>query len=175
MAEKQLGHYDGRILVDHLNVRQSISIILCKLLVIEFFFTLVAISYQFLNLPFTNFPFFLCLVAIKTFFVIYVTMKWTYEYYEIFPEAVIHHKGIIFRIEEKYAFNQIRSIKIDQGVMGRLFNFGTLTFYDWHLQKESSMYLIHNPRKHFKILEGLMPRTSEEKHMLRERFREGED
>lgn len=187
MVEKRLEDGDKKILVDHLNVRQSIAILLCKLLIIELFFLGLLALLQpscierfFPNINSTHFqifniPPFILLVFIKIYFVIYVILKWLYEYYEIFPHFIVHNKGVIFRHEERYSFNQIKAIKLNQGILGKIFNFGTIMFYDWQLNKETSMYLIHNPKRHFRILEDLHPKTSEERHILREHLDEDAD
>lgn len=168
----------GRIYVDHINIRQSIFFLMLKLIFLDMMVSFLAILYFILvsndltlnifgnALPPYNLSFFLILALVKISFTIYVIMKWINEYYEIWPNAVIHKSGFFFKIEEKHPLSHIRSIKVEQGFFGQNFGFGTITFYDWYLETHRSLYLIHNPIKYFRIIENLIPKTEEEKDIF---------
>lgn len=169
-----------KISVGHVNIRQSIFFLLLKLIILDVVAVSFAILYfysvsnrftpEFFNsfmLSF-NLPFFLILIVVKIFLSIYVVLKWTYEYYEIWPNYVLHKSGFVIKNEERHPLSHIRSIKLEQGYLGKIFGFGTVTFYDWYLERYTSMYLIHNPIKYYNIIESLIPKTEEEKQVFQE-------
>lgn len=171
-----------KIYVGHINIRQSIFFLTLKLIVLDMMAAFVGVLYfllatnaitiDLLNnnaMPIYNLVFFLVLVVIKISLGVYVVMKWINEYYEIWPNMIIHRGGFVIKHEERHPLSHIRSIKIDQGYLGKIFGFGTITIYDWYLEKDTSLYLIHNPIKYFNIIESLIPKTEEEKQLFQER------
>lgn len=185
-SEQKSGNFT--IVVTHVNIRQSIFILLLKLLVLEFiaagclvlfqsfFFTPYAtrISLYF-HIELFNTPFFLLLVLLKIITMCYVVFSWLEEYYEIYPTEVIHKKGIIFKKEQRYLLKHIGSVGLQQGVLGRIFNFGSIKLYDWLLGKDVYLYLIHNPLRYHGILKKLLVESDKEKEIFRERVVESED
>lgn len=106
---------------------------------------------------------------------IYVIVTWLEEYYELTPTEVIHKKGFLFRQEERYTLDHIGSITIEQGLFGRIFNFGSLKLFDWALEENIYIYLIHSPRKYHNILETLIPEADREEKVFREKIIDEED
>ena len=171
---------DKKIAVSHINIRQSIFFLLLKLVLLDFFAAFLAVVFFFsLSTSFfspqiktfilsANGIYFFLLAAFKIAVTLYVVLGWLNEYYEIRPDSIIHKTGLIWRKESRYPLRQIRLIKMQQGMFGKLFNYGTIDPYDWDLSKYATLYLIHNPVKYLKILEALAPRASQEKEMIRE-------
>lgn len=175
------------IFVTHLNVRQSISMLLLRLIFIDLlsvaafvalhsflFNTTVAQTLGF-NYEFYSFSILILLFLGKITFTIYIVLQWLNEYYEIWPNYFLHRQGIIWRKEEKFPYHQIRSIHLQQGIFGRLLNYGTLYFHDWYLDKDFMWYLVHNPRRYMRIIEQRLPKEAERKEILREHLREEDD
>lgn len=167
-----------KISVTHLNIRQSIFILLFKMILIDLFAALLTIIF-FSSLYSSLFPpeiktfilstsaiYFFALVIFKILLTTYVVLAWLNEYYEITPKEVTHKRGIIWKKVDRYPLKQIRLIKLHQSGLGKLFNFGTIEPFDWDLAKFVSMYLIHNPRKYMEVLESLVPRAGHEKDIL---------
>lgn len=158
-----------KITLTHLNIRQSIAILLSKLVVTDIVTAVAIISLYFLLVqggPFTEFAasnifVFLIILSIggllKIGFNFYIVLQWLNEYYEITPENVIHKKGIIFKKTEIYELQKVRSIDVQDTLLGELFNFATITLYDLRLKKYLDMYLIHNPQRYAKVLKTLLP------------------
>lgn len=169
---------NDKISVGHINIRQSIFFLLLKLIFLDVIVAVVAVFYfssvssKYVPEIFNNaiisysLPFFLILVIVKIFLSIYVVLKWTYEYYEIWPTAVFHKSGFFFKKEEKHPFSQMRSVKIEQGFFGKIFGFGTIILYNWYLKTHTSLYLIHNPIKYYRIIEGLLPKSEKDKEIF---------
>ena len=171
---------EGKIDVEHVDIRQSIFFLLFKLIGMEFVAGIViVIVFSPIELPFLpldiklkfiayNISFFLILVAIKIFFTLYIVLDWLNEYYQVTSNEIIHKKGIIWRREDRYPFSRIESIKLSQGILGRLFNYGTLELFEYRLLKYTTLYLIHNPIRYLNIFRNLIPQATEEKEMIRE-------
>lgn len=169
---------NGKIHVTHINIRESIFFLLLKLILLDVIAAIIAVLYfssvsnkfipEIINNAILsyNIAFFLILVFLKIALSIYVVMRWLTEYYEIWPHAIIYRKGIFWRDQEKHPFAQMRTVKIEQGIFGKIFGFGTITLYNWYLEENVSMYLIHNPAKYFQIIESLMPKSGRDREIF---------
>lgn len=169
----------GKIVVTHLNIRQSIYLLLLKLVSIDIlagvivllFFSsfFMPLSTEFkLKIVSYNIVYFSLLVLFKIGVTLFVIFQWLNEYYEITPFKIIHRKGIIWRKETEYKIEHIESISLKQGVIGKILNYGTIEFYDWRVKNDVPIYLIHNPVKYMNILESLMPGADQRKEIIRE-------
>lgn len=192
--EKILGiindNQDRKIVVTHVTIRQSISVLLLRLVLLEIlaatgvvlFHTLIIstnitdIAHN-LNSDFNVFsvPVFLLFVLIKTFLMIFVIFQWLEEYYEITPNEVIYRRGLIFRKEEQNRLEHLGSLEINQSLLGRIFNFGTIKLFNMTSKKDVLLYLIHNPMKYHHILQTLLPESDKGKRVFREHLLEPEE
>jgi hypothetical protein len=178
---------DGKIFVPHITVRQSIFFLVLKLIVVELVAAAVLIGFHTLffspivqeqlpaGISLFNVPLYLMLVAIKTFITYYIIFQWVDEYYEITTKEIIHRHGFVFKHDEHNSLNHVVSLRVYQGWFGRIFNFGTITLFNWAKNREFSLYLIHNPIKYLHILEALLPEPDEDRHMVAEKLFEEED
>ncbi len=170
---------ERKILVSHINIRQSISLLLLRLIVLELIaMFLVIFFYSFLgHTDFMERVFgdkaglydmilFLVFTVGKMFLIMFVIMQWLNEYYEVNPKEIIHRRGVFFKVEERNRLDHLGLVGIDQGILGRLFNYGSLTLFNWTLEKHTVLYLIHNPMKYLKILQSLLPSVDQEKHLV---------
>lgn len=187
--DKVTGKSTKEISVTHITIRQSISILLLKLILIEFlaalgvilfhsFFTqqaLIDISSINATVNLFNVPLFLTIVAAKIFLMIFVVMQWVEEQYEITTKELIHRTGFIFRKEESYNLEHLGSIELQQNFLGKVLNYGTVQIYNWATEKEVSLYLIHNPVKYYSILKILVPEADRGKKVVREHVLEPEE
>lgn len=171
--------------VTHINVRQSIFFLVLKLIFLDMMIAVLAMFYFSLasaelaseilsdRIQFYNILFILSLVLLRIIFVVIIALRWINERYEIWPDAVIHKCGFIFRRQEKHPFSQMRSMRVEQGFFGKIFGFGTITLYNWYLETNTSLYLIHNPMKYFHIIENLMPKSEKGREVfLDEKFQD---
>ena len=169
-----------QIVVTHLTIRQSIFFLVIKLFAIEILAAASLIYYltniypsEIVNefgLRAFLLPVFVMSVLIKTFFTVFTIVQWLEEYYEITPKQIVHRNGFIFKREEAYKLDHIGSLEINQNILGRIFNYGTISLYDWTIEKDIYLYLIHNPFKYHKILEGLLPDVDTKKTVFRRKL-----
>lgn len=177
---------DEQLIVSHLTIRESITFLVLRLLGLEAIAAIGIIVFHNLilspavrdtvgpQLIVFNIPLFVLLVFLKIILMIFIIVQWLNEYYEITPKEIIHKKGLIFRKEEKYKLEHLGALKINQNVIGRIFNYGSLKLYNLALRKDVSLYLIHNPRKYHHVLESILPAADEEKKVFREHMLEKE-
>lgn len=171
---------NGTIRVTHINIRLSISILLLKLIFLEIIAALLIIIfhaslYEFdgtrlaeMGIRIFNIPLFLVLIIIKTLLTVIVILQWLNEYYEITKTIIYHRKGLIFKTEEKYLLEKIALVEVKQSLLGKIFNFGTISLYDEKGNKYEELYLIHNPLRYAKVIEDLLPKAEIRKQIVRE-------
>ena len=184
MPEEKLAK---KICVDHVNVRISIAFLVLKLIFADLLTTVVLIllySAVFQtglqrwlpNLgPSTGLMAIIVLTIIESVLTIYVVLEWVSEYYEISPHDITHKRGVIFKKVDRYGIQNIKQVVVEQGVLGKMFRYGTLNLFDWRLSKCAELYAVHNPMRYMKILEGLLPNVDEHKATVRTSLTEEED
>jgi len=170
---------DHKITLTHVNIRQSVVILLTKLVVTDIILAFSVVGFYFLLVKgetyvqslSTNTVLFLTVFGIigliKIALSIYVVLQWLNEYYEITPEAIIHKRGIIFRKSERYDLGKIRAISVQDTFFGELCNYATMSLYDIRLNKYLDMYLIHNPDRYARILRTLRPALEMKSNRIR--------
>ncbi len=180
-----IGHdNEKKIVVTHVNVRQSIIFLITKLIVLDILATFVVlVFFSPLFIPLSveiktqiisyNVLYFSLLLFGKIGLTLFIVLEWLNEYYEITPTKIFHRRGIVWRRENTYDLShdksdRITSIGIQQGLLGRLFNYGTLFFYDRGVYKYYYMHYIHNPLRYLEILHHLLPDATIEKDVIRE-------
>lgn len=164
-----------KICVDHVNVRISISFLVLKLIVADVVTTVILVllySAVFQTglqqwipaaTPSVGLLGIIILTVIESLLTIYVVLEWVSEYYEISPRDIAHKRGVIFKKVDRYGIQNIKQVVIEQGVLGKMFHYGTLNLFDWRLSKFAEMYAVHNPVRYLRILESLLPNVDEQK------------
>ena len=179
---------NGRnIVVSHVTIRQSISFLIFRLIVLEIISSVLIILFYSTFVPtgivenllggsygVYNTLLFIIFVIGKTLFMVFIIVVWLNEYYEITPKEVIHKSGLFFRKEERLVLSHVDSVDLQQGLLGRVFNYGNLVLFNWVLEKSTLLYLIHNPKKYLKILQDLLPQSDQKKQTIREHIIEKE-
>lgn len=74
----------------------------------------------------------------------------------------MHKKGIFWTKREDHEFKDLKYLKFEQGILGKLLNFGTIIIFDWKNEVEATLYFIHNPKKHYDLLKRLVPTIERE-------------
>lgn len=170
----------------HINVRQSIFLLLLKLIIVEVIAVTVVIvfhtamfvikDYQSATTPIIPFNVyvFMCLAVLKMLLTGYIILGWYDEYYEISATMVGHKKGFFVKRHEQVKLEHLTSVKLEQGLLGRLFNCGTIRVHDWFRNKDYYLYQIHNPKKYERVLVRLMPTADHSSKTIRDRIIEEE-
>lgn len=160
---------EKHITFTYLNIRQSIAILLAKIVASDLVLAAVVIGAYFVilqggeivGLSITNAALFVTVFGIigiiKISLSIYIVLQWLNEYYEITPEFIFHKKGIIFKKSEQYRLDHVRAMDVQDSFLGELLNYATVTLYDIRMNKYLDMYLIHNPKRYANVLQELRP------------------
>ena len=175
-----MGGQEKYLKVLHLNIRQSISILLFKIIALDIiaasliaFFFLLFTQFNSTN-PFIekffsfNTIFFVFLGVWKISFTAFVILQWLNEYYEVYTDHIEYKKGIIYRKIEKRELMRVETVKLYQDLLGRLLNYGTISLFDRRRNRIMDLYLIHNVNRFFPIIEALTNQADEEKYLFRE-------
>ncbi len=167
-----------KIYVTHLNIRPSIFLVLFQLLFVNILasFSIIAgylliLNYEpTISLFLKSFAGLIVLAAVSMFqfyLGIYAILQWINEYYELTPKELVHKKGVIWRKVEKYSMEHIKYVKVNQDILGRLFNYGSLSFYDSRRTKYLDLYFIHSPMRYLEIFENINSDLDELEDVIR--------
>lgn len=160
---------EKQITLTYLNVRQSISILIAKLILIDILLAGLIVGTYFVLVQgdqlisglsqnvFIFLPAFFGIGIFKILVSCYIILLWLNEYYEITPEYIIHKKGIIFRKQEQYRLDHVRGIDVEDSFLGEMLNFASITLYDIRLNKYLDMNYVHNARRYAKVFKQLRP------------------
>jgi len=83
-------------------------------------------------------------------------LKWNFEYTEISNEGVIKHSGILHRKEQKYACNFVEGAKLEQSLLGLMFNYGTIELYDPALKEQVYIMNITDPKSFSEVIQDII-------------------
>lgn len=146
------------ITFDHVNVRHSIALLLFKLVVVELILgaSFFAVTIFF---PSVSVYVFGAAVILKILFTIYIIVDWLDEYYEISETEIGHRKGTFIKHSENVKLEHLTSLRMEQGFLGKMFNYGTIQVHDWFRGRDYFLYQIHNPKKYEAVLTKLMPKA----------------
>lgn len=157
--------------VSHINIRQSISILIIRIIVLEIItVSLLILSCGLFACLVT--PFFYQVTTIifslfKITIVIYMILQWLTEYHEITHDMIIHRRGIIFIKQIKFPFEYVREVDYEQSYLGKILNYGSINLFNWQTKQFHTMYMIHNPKRYLAIIKKLIPKTEEHRQVVR--------
>jgi uncharacterized membrane protein YdbT with pleckstrin-like domain len=93
--------------------------------------------------------------------IIVTVLKWFNLYYEIRDEEIIERRGIISVKENTHSFRNFAAISITQGIIGRIFNFGTIRLYNPALEHSLTLNRISAPLRYKELLTAKLPKQNE--------------
>lgn len=176
-----------KISVSHINIRQSISFLLSKLIALEFMATSGVIIFHTILLsikpvPIENsrdlsfaFSIFIGLVVLKNFLTFWILFQWLNNYYEFSATEIKHRSGILFKKVDKIQISHLGFIEVQQGILGKLFNYGTITLLSQRRYVLMDMYLIHNPVRYANLIHQHAPGVVEKHNLFAETILEKEE
>ncbi len=89
--------------------------------------------------------------------IFYFWLQWSFETYVLGKNNLIHQRGIVFRREDEYPYNNIQSITVRQGPIGRALHFGEVTLYIPTLGKALVFSEIPHPHHFVERIKQAMP------------------
>lgn len=156
---------DNKLFISHITIYRSGVILALYLVVLEIIFLGIGVG---LRLPLVFFSFSLDatvtlnlvsivtnigLILVKIFFMIIITTQWLENYYEVKPGKIIYKSGFFSRTEREFNYSQITKVNLTQGVIGRLFNFGTINLYRPTTNEWFSLSNVPNPHRNLHLVQ----------------------
>lgn len=122
-------------------VRKSVVVLGVNLVTLEFLFLIIFflrfpfyffnLSNQGLSILFTiNTLALIIYFVTKVFFVIFATLRFINNYYEIGPEEIISKSGIFSHKERTFYLKNVDSVTINQSFWGKMLNYGTVRLFN---------------------------------------------
>lgn len=173
MTDKIEREKNAKIFITHVNIRQSLSLLVIKLVIVEaivttmFLVTCNAFTCYSSEILTINAILFSLVQLIITLIIVY---KWMYEFYEISAKGVTHRKGFFTHQKEETKFAHVTAVSIEQSFIGQFLNFGTIRLFNKETKEEFFLYQIHNPVKYYQLILHIDPELDEEKHQINQRF-----
>ncbi len=165
-GKENLSKDEQSLSLDKITFRESIALIIIRIIVTEAIFGFSLFLLSILNSlvsPNINFDifglyalFFIFGFFVNLIFILYISIKWASEYTEVSKDGVIRHSGILHKKEQKYACNFVEAITVEQSFLGQIFNYGTIELYDPALKERVYLINISNPREYSERIEKIV-------------------
>lgn len=91
----------------------------------------------------------------------WIVLSWANEEWEIKERVIYHRRGFLHMKEDVYSLKQIGSTTLNQDLLGKLFNYGTIRIFSPLLKQDYYLMNIQNPRQIVKMLEDEVAGTSQ--------------
>ena len=104
---------------------------------------------------------FFVLLFINVTMAVFIVSKWQSEFTEVTTSGIMKYSGILYKKVDKYACNFVEVVTIAQSFLGMVFNYGTLELYDPSLKEKIYLLNISGPKKHSKLIEGVIKKKTE--------------
>ncbi|MDB5161270.1 MAG: Membrane-flanked domain [Candidatus Saccharibacteria bacterium] len=88
---------------------------------------------------------------------IYLVLQWVNTSYVIKPDEIIVRRGITHIRTSVYKTERIESVAVEQSLLGKLLNYGTLKFHDPYVKEDIYVANITNPHKYADIAKIFKP------------------
>lgn len=147
--------------------RESIALVIIRLILTEalfgFFLFLLSILNTYVS-SFLNtfhisalyFIIFLAAFLINIWIVLLIAIKWATGYTEVSKQGVIKYSGLLHKKEQKYACSFVEGAKLEQSLLGMLFNYGTIELYDPALKEQVYLLNITSPKKYSEMIQKIL-------------------
>jgi len=101
--------------------------------------------------------------TLNMFLLLSLFIRWYFVYFIISTDALSKHKGFLFKRLKTYDLQSIRSVRVYQGPLGRLFNYGNIVMESPLLREMISLKKVQNPLRHAKIIDRQRLKILEDK------------
>lgn len=109
----------------------------------------------------------LLLLPIAIVLIIVPIAYWVSEEYVLTEEDLIAKQGIMTKKQTAYPYTNMQRIHVQQGVLGRMFNFGTISVYMPVLGQEIFFKDLSGPHGFAEYLKKLTPNQNQNSFLLR--------
>lgn len=96
----------------------------------------------------------------------YFFLDWFMETYEVHKEDIHHNRGILFRREETYPYNNMQSITCNQSPLGRIFHYGEVRVFVPTLGDELAFEQVPHPHHFIATVRHILPYPDQHRFIL---------
>ena len=151
-------------------VRQSIFILIIRLILGEAFIGLLFFLVRFpvitntepLNFYYlSGIAYALVVAAIQIaniIIILYINLTWLRTTYTVRQKDIIVHRGIIHVTEVEYSTERIETVNVDQGIIGRIFNYGSVRVFNPVLKEDVVLENIPSPYLYAAVIANHQPK-----------------
>lgn len=148
-------------------LRESMILVITRLIFTEVLFVfslfLLGILASYLNsysniidLSALYFIILMSVFLINAAIVVFIFLKWSSEYTEVSRGGVSKHTGILHKKEQKYSCDFVETVTLEESLLGRILNYGTIELYDPTLKERIYLLNIANPKKISAIIQKIV-------------------
>lgn len=150
-------------------LRHSVFLLIINLITIEFlfdsFYLILKVLPIPLNLSFSfqsqlwpiYFGIFGILLLFKTVLMVFAAIQWVTTSYEIRDNEIRYRYGIFSHHEKIFMCAHTQEVTFAQGILGRIFNFGSVEIYSPVIKEHIILASIPNPQHYAEIIKGNIP------------------
>lgn len=144
--------------MDRIEIKKTIAIVAIKLVILQLFFAVIYLATSLISdsIDLFNNGTFMSAIAYDslTFIIIaltqlaitsYIILDWAMEVYILLPDRIEHQWGILFRETDSWEISNVETAYITEGIIARLFNYGTITFHSPTLETHIVLSSIPSP------------------------------
>lgn len=113
-----------------------------------------------------TFEVFLIFTVIQFVLGAYVLLRWVMETYEIHAEDIHHNRGILFRKEETYPYNNMQSITCTQSPLGRIYHYGEVRLYIPTLGRDLVFSEVPHPHHFIHTVRHILPYPDQHRFII---------
>lgn len=113
-----------------------------------------------------SFPFFTLFFAAQVVGVGLLVWRWARETYEIHQDDLHHNRGIIFRKEETYPYNNMQTVTCFQSPIGRIYHYGEVRLFIPTLGRELVFTEVPHPHHFIQTVRHVLPYPDKQKFII---------
>lgn len=160
-----LKHMDTKE-IDQIEIKQTTATVAIKLIVMQVLFSFLSLIISLVSDSFSLFnngkfintitydsASFVIFILLQLIFTVFILLEWSSEAYIIHPNKLEHKTGIFSKKTRSYSLRDIRSASIVEGVIGKLFNYGSITLHSPTLDENIVLYNIMSPSLALQVIE----------------------
>jgi len=99
---------------------------------------------------------FFILSLIQILGIVMVSLQWSNEYYILKNNELLHRRGTFNLKEETFSLKNVQALTVNQTFLGKLFNYGSISFFSPVLKQEHHISNISNPVDFKNAIDGNM-------------------
>ena len=164
--------------IQRIRIRESVVLLVLRILLLQLLLGVFLYGITVINLMLTledimdrPFPVITLLyISSVIFFLIYTIiaiLQWRNHHYVIQRNGITHRTGLFSYQEQNYSCSNIESISLNQGVWGKLFNFGTIELYDPALERHFFLHYVSQPQHNLELLKRMFLKAPPGRNSIR--------